>query len=504
MKLGIGARITAVFGLGALLLSVLLGGISYFTVRHFLLAGRESAAQQQAFSNASLVKNSLESGDTQYVSLLAQIDAGTGAHSVLYRRSKAYVSSLSVNASSIPPQLRKDVLGGAPATQTYRNATGQAEIAVGLPVPAVQAAYFEVFDLSDLDHTMSVLGLTLFVAGAVTTLLGIALGRFASRRLLRPLSDVTSAAGAIAGGELDTRLDVEAADPDLVGLTLSFNAMVDQLQERIEREARFNSDVSHELRSPLTTLSAAVGVLETDRDRLPDRSQRALQLLSDDLRRFQRMVSDLLEMSRADAGSVDVFLEEVSVSELVRRSVETGIGHMDARRHGTPDVVVDPEVERWRVGVDKRRFERVLVNLMENADHYGGGVTTIAVGPGPAPESGSEPAGLVEVTVDDAGPGIDPAERAKVFERFYRGSASGRRGTGTGTGLGLALVAEHMHVMHGDVRVESSPDGGARFVLSLPVLSNADGGGDDDDGDGDGDGDDDATDELVGETGADA
>jgi signal transduction histidine kinase len=264
--------------------------------------------------------------------------------------------------------------------------------------------------------------------------------------------------------------------------------MVDQLQERIEREARFNSDVSHELRSPLTTLSAAVGVLETDRDRLPARSQRALQLLSDDLQRFQRMVSDLLEMSRADAGSVDVFLEEVNVSELVRRSVETGIGHMDSRRHAAPDLVVDPEVEQWRVGVDKRRFERVLVNLMENADHYGGGVTTIAVGPGPA----TGPLGAqVEVTVDDAGPGIDQAERAKVFERFYRGSASGRRGTGTGTGLGLALVAEHMHVMHGDVRVESSPDGGARFVLSLPVLSN-----------GDGEGVDGTDDALVGEAGA--
>jgi two-component system sensor histidine kinase MtrB len=486
MRLGIGARITAVFGLGALVLSVLLGGISYFTVRHFLLAGRETAAQTQAFSNASLVRSQLESGakPTQYPSLLGQIDSGTVAHSVLYHRSKAYVSSLSVNASSIPTQLRHEVLSvGTAATQTYRTAAGTAEIAVGVPVPSVQADYFEVFDLSDLDHTLRVLGLTLFGAGAVTTVLGFALGRFASRRLLRPLADVSEAAGAIAGGELDTRLDIEAADPDLVGFTTSFNAMVDQLQERIEREARFNSDVSHELRSPLTTLGAAVGVLETDRDLLPARSQRALQLLSDDLRRFQRMVSDLLEMSRADAGSTDLFMEEVNVAELVQRSVETGIGHMDSRRHGTPDVVVDPQVDRWRVGVDKRRFERVMVNLMENADHYGGGVTTIAVGPG-AGSIADGSSSRVEVTVDDAGPGIDQAERTKVFERFYRGSASGRRGTGTGTGLGLALVAEHMHVMHGDVRVESSPDGGARFVLSLPVLAH---GGGEEDGDDDGD-----------------
>ncbi len=467
MKLGIGARITAVFGLGALVLSILMGGLSYFTTRHFLLAGRESAAQHQAFDNALLVRTALEGSDTQYVTLLTSIDEGTGAHSVLYHQSKTYVSSLSVNASSIPVKLRKVVLAGTAATQTYRDAQGASEIVVGVPVPSVDAAYFEVFDLSDLDHTLRVLGLTLFGAGVVTTLLGVGLGRFASVRSLRPLADVSRAAGAIAGGELDTRLDPDAADPDLEGLTISFNAMVDQLQERIEHEARFNSDVSHELRSPLTTLAAALEVLERDRDQLPLRSQRALQLLADDLRRFQRMVGDLLEISRADGGSVDVFLEEVNVSELVQRSVEAGFGHMDDHGLGAPpEVQVDPGVRSWRVGVDKRRFERVMVNLMENASHYGGGVTAIAVGPGAA--------ALVEVTVDDAGPGIDPRERAKVFERFYRGSASGRRGAGTGTGLGLALVAEHMSVMHGTVRVESSPHGGARFVLSLPVQSNGD------------------------------
>ncbi len=233
--------------------------------------------------------------------------------------------------------------------------------------------------------------------------------------------------------------------------------MVDQLQERIEREARFNSDVSHELRSPLTTLGAAVDVLEADRDRLPERSQRALALLSDDLRRFQRMVSDLLEMSRVDAGSADFFLEEVNVSELVQRSVETGIGHMDARRYGTPDVYVDPAVEHWRVGVDKRRFERVIVNLMENADHYGGGATTIAVGPGAEAEA------VVAMRTSGGGDGRRrraghrPGRAGQSFERFYRGSASGRRGTGTGTGLGLALVAEHVRVMHGGVGSSRRP-----------------------------------------------
>jgi two-component system sensor histidine kinase MtrB len=479
MKLGIGARITAVFGLGALVLSIFMGGLSYFTTRHFLLAGRESAAQTTAFSNALAVRSSLEGGYKQYVTLLASIDADTGdAHSVLYHLSKSYVSSLSVTASSIPLKLRKEVLAGTAATQTYRNSAGTAEIAVGVPIPSVQAYYFEVFDLSDLDHTLRVLGLTLFVAGIITTLLGVGLGRFASERSLRPLADVSRAAGAIASGELDTRLDPDAADPDLLGLTNSFNAMVDQLQERIEREARFNSDVSHELRSPLTTLAATLEVLEAERDQLAPRSQRALLLLGADLRRFQRLVSDLLEMSRVDAGSVDVFLEEVNVAELVQRSVEAGTRNLDGSGSGpAPAVLVDDTVREWHVGVDKRRFERVMANLMENAAHYGGGVTEVTVRPGDQEEE-------VEVTVDDAGPGIDPGERSKVFERFYRGSASGRRGAGTGSGLGLALVAEHMRVMQGDVRVESSPPGGARFVLSLPVLDGDEAGDEDEAWDG--------------------
>jgi signal transduction histidine kinase len=473
--LGIAARITAVFGLGALVLSTLMGGLSYFTTRHFLLAERETAAQRQAFANAVLVRSFLQSGNTKYADQLASIDAGTGAHSVLYHQGQAYSASLSVNASSIPVQLRDEVLGGAAATQTYRTSkAGTPEIVVGVPIPSVQAAYFEVFDLSDLDHTLQVLGVTLFVAGIVTTLLGIALGRFASARSLRPLADVSRAASAIAQGELDTRLEADAPDPDLEGLTKSFNAMVDQLQERIEREARFNSDVSHELRSPLTTLAASLEVLETDRDRLPERSQRALQLLSDDLRRFQRMVADLLEMSRADAGSADVVLEEVNVSELVQRSVEASARSMDG--HGEeppPEVQVDPSVRTWHVGADKRRFERVMANLMENAENYGGGVIAIAV----RPVNGDGE--RVEVTVDDAGPGISPEERARVFERFYRGSASGRRGAGMGTGLGLSLVAEHVRAMHGDVRVETAPSGGARFVVTLPVLSEGDAEGED-------------------------
>jgi two-component system, OmpR family, sensor histidine kinase MtrB len=516
--MGIGARITAIFGLAALVLSVSMGGLSYFTTRHFLLAERESAAQNQAFANALLVRSSLSSPtfDKKYASLLSSLDGASDSNSILVLRSQTYYPrSHSISASSLPAELKAEVLAGGAATQTYisRSRDHQPLIVVGVPIPSVNAIYFEVFSLADLAHTLRVIGTTLIVTGFVTTMLGLALGRFASRRALRPLSAVSRAAVAIAGGRLDTRLEAEAADPDLEGLTSSFNTMVDQLQARIQREARFNSDVSHELRSPLTTLAASLEVLETDRDDLPPRAQRALQLLGDDLRRFQRMVADLLEMSRADAGSADVFLEEVSVSELVERSVEAGVRNLGAV-WPTPAVLIGPDVESVHVGVDKRRFERVMANLLENAANYGGGATVISVltvgpdgsrgpsvngavgteadneheergerrhraerpersvnaGPG---ENGTH--AVVEIAVEDAGPGISAIERTKVFERFYRGSAAGRRGAGSGTGLGLALVAEHVRLMHGETWVESSPTGGARFVISLPVLEDDEG-----------------------------
>jgi two-component system sensor histidine kinase MtrB len=466
---GIGARITAIFGLGALLLSFSMGGLSYFTTRHFLLAERESAAQTQTFANAVALLGKIQAGTppSGYSALLATLDAGSDSNSILLHHGIPYTSSISTSKSSIPARLRTEVLGGTVATQTYVSGSpGQPQIAVGVPIPSIHAAYFEVFSLSDLGHTLGVLSGTLIVAGAVTTLLGAALGRFASRRLIRPLTAVSRAAVAIAGGQLDTRLPSDTSDPDLEGLTTSFNAMVDQIQSRIEREARFNSDVSHELRSPLTTLAASLEVLERDLAELPPRAQRALQLLGEDLRRFQRMVGDLLEMSRADAGSMDVFLDEVNVGELVRRAVEAGVRTLGDEATA-PEITIAPDVEMVHVGVDKRRFERVMTNLLENAQNYGGGAVAISVDAG---ENGTAGQRSVHIAVEDAGPGIEPSERTKVFERFYRGSASGRRGTGTGTGLGLALVAEHMRLMHGEAWAESSVTGGARFVIALPAL----------------------------------
>jgi signal transduction histidine kinase len=452
------------FGLGALLLSVLMGSLSYYTTRHFLLQERQSASLHQAFSNATVARTDLELGSTQIDQQLSTLDVGTGSVSVMFVKGKWFSSRIAVGEHAVPLALRNMVLGGQVATEN-EVLDGSPEMVVGVPLVGVHAAYFELFDVSDLGHILRVLGLALFAAGFVTTVLGAAVGLAASGRTLRPLASVSRAAVAIAGGRLDTRLPDERGDPDLAPLTGSFNLMVDQLQDRIERDARFTSDVSHELRSPLTTMSASLEVLEAHRDELSSRPAAALRLLSDDLRRFQRMVADLLEMSRAEIGTSDTYAEEVEAGELVRRSVEAA-GQVLALDTPMPEVHVDPVVGQQHLRVDKRRFERVMVNLIENAALYGGGATAVTLRDGPAAEDGTP---TLEVVVDDAGPGVPPAERSKVFERFYRGQASGRRGAGTGTGLGLSLVAEHVRLNGGVVWVEEAPGGGARFVVQLPV-----------------------------------
>ncbi len=483
--LGLRARVTATFAIGAFALSTLMAGITYFTARQSYLNERQGADQRQAFANASIIQDALRSPGTQVNQLIESVDTLPGSRSVLHEGGLWYATSISVSQSALPAELRDLVLSGTPASQVIL-VGNTPQLAIGVPLPAVHATYFEVFSLDELEGTLRTLAFALAAAALFTTLAGAALGRWASGRALRPLAGVTEAAVAIAGGELDTR--VEAGDDvDLQELASAFNRMAANLQDRIEREARFTSDVSHELRSPLTTLTATVGVLDGHRGELTPRARSALDLLDGDLHRFTRMVDDLLEISRFDAGSAELSLDEVDPGELVRQAVVSSapVG-ADGRRSAVAfPVVVAPGVEGVRLRVDKRRFERVMTNLVENANLYAGGVSRVVVeltppaagGPGDDahPAAGAAPPDgaptSIRVVVEDRGPGIPRQERDHLFERFYRGSRSGQRASSDGTGLGLSLVAEHVHLHGGAVSIEDAPGGGSRFIVELPLAS---------------------------------
>ena len=452
-RLGLRARITLAFAIGALLLSALLSATTWALTRENLVNQREDSAMVLVFQNARTVQGRVANPETDQQALLSSLSTPRGARPVLYVDDKYVPLTPEYGQDALPPALRAAVIGGQPARMRYV-LRGQMQLAVGIPLPQAHAAYFEIISLDDVESTLEALGVSLVGASLVTTLAGAALGWWAARRALRPLTSVSTAALALATGQLDTRLEA-SIDPDLRPITASFNDMAQALQDRIEQDARFASDVSHELRSPLMTLAASIEVLGNQREELPERAQAALDLMVADVDRFQQLVEDLLEISRFDAGVARLELEELHLAELVMQAVSYA-----------SDVDVPVQLDAALAGVvvhaDKRRIVRVIANLLDNARKYGGGATEVGL---------TQVDDGIQIFVEDRGPGVPEEDRLVVFNRFARGSNAGRRGSTEGVGLGLALVAEHVNLHGGKVWVEGRSDGeeGARFVLELPV-----------------------------------
>jgi signal transduction histidine kinase len=322
-------------------------------------------------------------------------------------------------------------------------------VAVALPLSAARADYIEVFPLRELDRTFRFISLMLLAGVLGSGLLGASIGVWASRRALRPLTELTAAAARMAGGDLGSRMPVRA-DPDLRPIAAAFNETAASLQARLERDTRFASDVSHELRSPVTTMVTAMEVLRRRRDEMSPSARNAVDLLDTDLRRFRRLVEDLLEISRVDQGAAQRSLEILDLAELAY--------NVAARvRPGVQVKTAGPCLVR----ADRRRLERVVQNLAENAEVHGRGLVRVAV---------CARAGRGRLEVDDAGPGVPSDDRIRVFERFARVADRDRHLDDTGSGLGLSLAAQHVELHGGWLWVEDRPGGGARFVVELPAV----------------------------------
>lgn len=433
----------------ALALSCGLGFATYLIVRNTVVQEREAAAVEQVIADATLVVSTLDVAGINEAEVLATLRPPNRSRPLLSVDGRWYTASLQVQPTDVPDPLLEMVFGGMAAKQRY-SLNGDPVLAVGVPLAGGNGGYFEVFSLRDVAATLGTLARTLAIAGIAATALGAAAGWGISRRILRPLYEVSDVAAQIAAGQLDTRLD-ESADRDLARLTASFNAMAHSLEQRIAREAQFSSDVSHELRSPLTTLATSVSVLEGRRNELSPEGREALDLLSADLKRFQALVTDLLEMSRHDAGVATIERSPFEPVSFVRRAL---------RRQGEDglELRVSPGAEMAVVHADESRLERSLANVLFNARIHAGGATAVTVETTP---------GTVRIVVDDEGPGVAPEDREVVFERFARGARAGQRGSRDGSGLGLALARENVRAQGGRIWVEEAPSGGARFVIEL-------------------------------------
>lgn len=455
--LGLRRRILLIFTLGSLLLSVFLATTTYGLTRSNVVNERIDTAVNTSQRNAQGVERDLRSLPADAEAARASLTRIGVQDYLIWYNERWTGGGATFQDADVPPPLVTRVIDEATSASQVVRLADELNVVVGWDIPGI-GAYFEAFSLDEADSTLSSVRLSLILAAAITTGLGILLGVFSARRAVRPVGTAAQAASAIAGGRLDTRLE-RTDDPDLRILTDTFNDMAEALQQRVERDARFASDVSHELRSPLMTLSASVEVMEARRDELPERSQAALDLLSSDVKRFQGLVEDLLEISRFDAGAVRLHMEELLAAEFVRQAVAVS---------SLPDtpVTVSERAERALIRGDRRRLARVIANLIDNARAYGGGDPEVSI---TVLNPDDEPMSHILVAVEDHGPGVAEDERDLVFERFARGGGAGRRTGSEGAGLGLSLVDEHVRMHGGRVWVEDRLDGqsGARFVIEL-------------------------------------
>jgi len=459
-KFGLKQRMVLFFGLAALAAAIALSVVTYASTRSYLLGQRSEVAQRQAFNNAQLMRNAVETDASNVAELVTQIrteqggyaviqiDAGPGKTALFYAQ-----EPLRFTQSNLPTELLNLTLSNKTGRQRFEFENRPYE-AIGVAIPSVGLHYFEAFPVTDVENTLRTIQLTLFIGVVLITFAAGVLGFSMSKNVLQPLTRVALAANKIATGGLDTRLAHEE-DSDLERLVVSFNEMANAVQQRIEREQRFASDVSHELRSPVTALSAAADVLVSRRSEFTERNQQAIDIMKKQIERFDRTVIDLLELSRLDAHAAEHEIENIQLNDLIGRIMHRyGFGEIpfiSTVQSSDGETQADDETR-----LDRRRIERILVNLLENARDHANGATRVTL---------TSDGGAFTLAVHDAGPGVASSEQLHIFDRFARGTASRNS---KGSGLGLAIVSEHAHALHGSVHVEQSQEGGSSFVISFP------------------------------------
>jgi two-component system sensor histidine kinase MtrB len=344
------------------------------------------------------------------------------------------------------------VRSGQLGYQRFRSG-GRDLLVIGGRISGSSEELYFVFTEDRINRDLAQLRNVLLIGWGVVVILAGLVGRLLAKRTLDPVAKASQAAQSIAEGLLATRLPVRGKD-EFGAWAASFNEMAEALEAKIAalqeaqaRERRFTSDVSHELRTPLTALVGEASLLGENLDRMPAEARRPAELLIQDVGRLRRLVDELMEISRFDAGRESIQADSVDLMALIQAAV---------RARGW-DQRVEVSGQDVILSSDRRRLERIVANLMGNALEHGGGRCRVSLG-----LNGQR--AFVEVT--DRGQGIPSEHLAHLFDRFYKADPSRM---GTGSGLGLAIAMENARLLGGDIEVWSEVGTGTRFTLLLPV-----------------------------------
>ena len=493
-RASLGFRVVIVTMLLGILVLTAVGTYLYGSIAQGLVDSRQRIAAEDSLRDATDAQGQFDSTDqtdtqdklTQFATTLIKSyrrDAGNETRYVVLTRFDnnpspfivGPIESGSVGVRFIPDELRQQV-AAQPDRQHLQVATideggdSISAVIVGqtvvLPVAGNYGLYF-IYPMDREREIISFIGQTFLFGGAALILLIGAIAFVVTRLVADPVRRAAAVAERFAEGNLNERMRAKGED-DLARLGTSFNGMAASIQQQIAQlenlsrvQQRFVSDVSHELRTPLTTIRMAGDLIHDSRGDFEPTVARSAELLRGELDRFESLLSDLLEISRFDAGAAVL---EVEASDL-RASVERAVdAHRTlAARKGT-QLVVNSPTSPVVADMDSRRIERILRNLVSNAIEHGEGKPIeITIGSND---------NAVAVTVRDHGVGLRPGEAALVFTRFWRADPARARTTG-GTGLGLAIALEDARLHAGRLEAWGARGEGSCFRLTLPRRADA-------------------------------
>ena len=436
----------------------------------------ENEAQQAVNSAQSQLNAADLTGEVDVDKLLLELAIGFANRGsseqfevIILARGQTIIAG-NASATSIPAKLRRqveqsnDLLITPTQVSFLDNQPPVAGFVAGstLTLPGTgRYQIFMIFPLTQEVNTLVVLRYAVVTTGAILVILLTFIAALVSRQVVTPVRAARRAAESLASGNLHDRMKVRGSD-DLARLATSMNYMASELEKQITTleelsavQQRFVSDVSHELRTPLTTVRMAAEVINDGREDFDPITARSAELLQTELDRFEALLTDLLEISRFDAGFAVLSTEMVDLRDVVARVVDANARL--AQAYGCP-VLVHADGEA-RAEVDSRRIERILRNLLVNAiEHSEANPIDIVI-------HGDDTA--VAVAVRDHGVGFEASQAKQVFHRFWRADPARARTDG-GTGLGLAIAMEDANLPGGWLTAWGRPGLGAQFRLTLP------------------------------------
>jgi two-component system sensor histidine kinase MtrB len=444
-----------------------------------VIEGKKEAAKsaaRQAVNTAQQQLNAADlTGDVNVDKLLLDLATGFANRAgeqfeVIIITPDQTITAGDAAASSIPPELQRQVeLGNdllmTPTEIDYPDMRPSvAGLAAGATLTLPGTGRYQIylmFPLAQEVATLAALRYAVVTTGAILVILLTLIAALVSRQVVTPVRAARRAAESLASGDLHDRMKVRGED-DLARLATSMNYMASELEKQINTleelsavQQRFVSDVSHELRTPLTTVRMAAEVLHEAREDFDPVAARSAELLQKELDRFEALLTDLLEISRFDAGAAVLNLEEADLRDLVHRVVEANAPLAETNN---TEITVHARGEA-KAEVEPRRIERILRNLLVNAiEHSEGHPIDIFI------ESDDA---AVAIAVRDHGVGFQASQARQVFHRFWRGDASRARAVG-GTGLGLSIAMEDANLHGGWLTAWGRPAMGAQFRLTLP------------------------------------